>query len=272
MTTTIQRTDYTKNGYGKKILLDLINSPMEKSRAYYNNMHNYSLYNTCLLMYQMAYNNIEFSPCCSFTRWKQLGYHVNKGQRAMTVLVPQVIKFTDDETGEERKFIKFKAINGVFAMSQTNCKKFDILNVNLTGYDFSKALEKLNLKIEQFSEIDGNCGGYATRKGTIAINSLLNNKEQVHTLFHEIAHHVLNHTNSNCTLPRDVKEFEADTVAYTTMKILGIDNEKLKAETKSYIKNWVGNDTRLKELLTDKQVKRILKATETILKAGEVTK
>ena len=38
MATTIQRTDYTKNGYGKKILLDLINSPMEKSRAYYNNI------------------------------------------------------------------------------------------------------------------------------------------------------------------------------------------------------------------------------------------
>ena len=60
MTTTIQRTDYTKNGYGKKILLDLINSPMEKSRAYYNNMHNYSFIITiveCIKCFLSFYAN-----------------------------------------------------------------------------------------------------------------------------------------------------------------------------------------------------------------------
>ena len=268
MVTSFQRTDYTKAGYGKAILSDLINSDISKSRSYYNNMHNYSLYNTCLLIHQMALSSIEFSPCASFTRWKQLGYSVNKGQHGMTVLVPITVKYKDKETDEEKSFIKFKAVNGVFALSQTNCKKFDIMDIKLNGYNFVKALNTLKLSIEDFSTIRGNCGGYATQNDTIAINSLLNEKEQVHTLFHEIAHQVLKHTKSN-DLSRGLKEFEADTVAYLTMKILGIDNEQVKAETKHYITNWVGSDNKCKELLTDKEVRRLLKAVDTIIKAGE---
>ena len=122
-----QRVDYTKAGYGKAILSDLINSDISKSRSYYNNMHNYSLYNTCLLLHQMALSGIEFSPCASFTRWKQLGYHVNKGQHGMTVLVPITVKYKAESASD---YTTARVITGVANNSVTNINIIDLLEEN----------------------------------------------------------------------------------------------------------------------------------------------
>ena len=257
-----------------EILLELINSTEEESRMYYHNMYNYSLYNTSLLAFQMRIRGLKISPCASFSKWNKMGYMVQRGSKSMFVLAPSTFKKIeeDEKTHEkiEKTYIKgFHVRSGVFCQAQTTCKNFDNDELKkIKGFNFSKCLKDLKIKLIDFEYTNGNCGGYATQDREIAINSLIPDSDKIHTLFHEIAHIVLKHTEEGDETARNIKEFEADTTAYLIMKLIGMDSEKLKANTKHYIKNWVGSDRKLNELLTEQRVQKMLKAVKTIITSG----
>ena len=73
-----------------------------------------------------------------------------------------------------------------------------------------------------FEQVNGNVQGYATHEKTIAINPLaqLPNK----TMFHELGHQLLGHcdgaqTSDGMTLPRNLKEVEAESVALICLEV-----------------------------------------------------
>jgi len=114
-----------------------------------------------------------------------------------------------------------------------------------------------------FNMLDGNCQGYATGKN-IAVNpvAVLPHK----TRFHELAHVVLGHTaehtmSDNERTPKDIREVEAESVAYICCSVLNLDG---LIESRGYIQNWLsGNE------ISDKTAQRIFGAAEKILKAGK---
>jgi antirestriction protein ArdC len=85
------------------------------------------------------------------------------------------------------------------------------------------------------------------------------------TRFHELAHVVLGHTEEHAmhddeTTPRDIKEVEAESVAYILCSVLGLPG---LVESRGYIQNWLFGGE-----ISDKSAQRIFGAADKILKAG----
>ena len=125
----------------------------------------------------------------------------------------------------------------------------------------------LNINIKDFEMINGNCQGYAIpTKNTIAINPLAVDKFK--TTIHEVAHCLLHSSEAvqmmhGDTLPKSIKEFEAESTAYLVKVSLGVF-EGLEY-SRDYIKGWLDNQ---KHELKEINFKRVLGAVNKILNAG----
>src|SRR6185437_17143540 len=70
-----------------KLLEQAISEPGKINEAY-RRFHGYSLGNRLWAMCQCVTRGIEPSPLASFNRWKELGRHVKKGERALSLCMP----------------------------------------------------------------------------------------------------------------------------------------------------------------------------------------
>jgi hypothetical protein len=109
-----------------------------------------------------------------------------------------------------------------------------------------------------FDHQDGNVQGYATTEGAIAINPVAALPHK--TLFHEIAHAILQHTK-DATIPRALREVEAEGVALLCCEALGLDGTEY---ARGYLQHWLANNE-----LTSDTSERIIKTAHRILTAGE---
>jgi hypothetical protein len=113
------------------------------------------------------------------------------------------------------------------------------------------------VKIIPFAHHDGNVQGYATSDGNIAINPIAGLPHK--TLFHELAHILLGHSKDE-TVPRAVREVEAEGIALFCCEALGLDGA---AYARGYLQHWLG-----KEALMESSAQRIMSTAHQILKAG----
>src|SRR5579872_6635083 len=74
-----------------ELLQKAVTEPGVVSTAY-NRFHSYSLGNQLLALAQCEGRGIEPGPLATFPRWRQLGRHVRKGERALTLCMPITVK------------------------------------------------------------------------------------------------------------------------------------------------------------------------------------
>jgi hypothetical protein len=128
----------------------------------------------------------------TFPRWKELGRHVRKGEKAITLCQPVTVKRpadADDETSESRMFTRFVYRPKWFVLAQTDGA--EIRPVPIPSWDATRALSALDVTEAPFDATDGNVLGFA-RSRTIAVNPV--NPLPHKTRFHELAHVLLGHT------------------------------------------------------------------------------
>jgi len=63
----------------------------------YSAFHNYSFGNILLAAAQCSTRGIAFGPIATFPRWKALGRHVRRGEKALTLCQPVTIRRKADE-------------------------------------------------------------------------------------------------------------------------------------------------------------------------------
>ena len=240
--------------------------------------YEYSPLNSLLFSMQQLSKFGKVAPVANFKKWNKLGYRIKKGESALFGWMPCggykcKIKSIDDNGNEIEKelFINnrfmFKPI--AFSMLSTNCEKLDINTVDASDFDYKKVIEKMGCKLIEFDASlgsNGNAGGYAyTDKKQIAINPLFDNgnSENIHTLFHELAHCLL-HDKKQVTdnkLSRADKELEAEMTAYLVMNTI---SSKYNTDYSiGYIKNWLKGS---KDGFTEKSCKRVLSVVNKIVK------
>ena len=145
-------------------------------------------------------------------------------------------------------------------MSQTDGADYSAEPVT-PEWDKALALSVLDVSEVPFALTDGNCQGYASGR-TIAINPVAALPHK--TRFHELAHVVLGHTvehemQDSERTPRDIREVEAESVAFICCALLGLPGLD---ECRGYVQSWL-RDTPI----NDKTAQRIFGAAEKILKA-----
>jgi antirestriction protein ArdC len=244
-----------------QLLKDAVNQPGVLSGAY-STFRTYSIGNQMWAWSQCMARDIPLSPIATFKRWKELGRNVQKGQKAISLVMPVTIN-KKDEQGERTGdvFQMFTVRNNWFALSQTEGDDYQH-EVSTPEWDKARALEALGITETTFSMMNGNVQGYA-QLDSIAINPVAQYPHK--TRFHEIAHVVLGHTKEGLVTdseltPRDIREVEAEGVAYILCSLLDLPGLN---ESRGYIQNWLADGE-----ISDKSAQRIFSAANKILEAG----
>lgn len=238
--------------------------------AAYTAFHNYSLGNILLAAGQCAERGIALGPIATFPRWKELGRHVRKGEKAIELCQPVTCKRkptdTTPDTPEQdgQTFTRFIYRRNWFTLAQTDGQPYD--PPAPPEWDRARALAALDVTEIPFALLDGNCQGYAAAR-TIAINPVA--AAPLKTTFHEIAHVIIGHTTEaeqrdDERTPRTIREVEAEATAMlccAALQLPGVD------ESRAYIQHWYGTGQPIPEA----SARRIFKAADQILRAGRPT-
>src|SRR5215471_585292 len=249
----------------KQLLEEAVSKPGTLMRAY-SLFWNYSLGNQILALIQANQRGIPLGPIASYNRWKELGRHVKRGEKAIELCMPITVKRTVKEQAEdgteaetEIAFKRFVYKRNWFMLSQTDGAAY--VPPAIPTWDRARALATLNVEEIPFEMLSGNCQGYAKGR-QIAINPVA--QMPAKTTFHELAHIELGHTSEAVhdseTLPRNLKEVEAESVALLCLESLGMDGAEF---CRGYIQNWLQGET-----IPERSAQRIFVAADRILKAG----
>jgi antirestriction protein ArdC len=248
-----------------QLLNEAVSKPGTLMKAYCL-FWNYSLGNQILALFQAHRRGIPLGPIASFNRWKELGRHVKRGEKAIELCMPVTCKRTvteqdtnGNDTENEITFRRFVFRRNWFMLAQTDGAPYTAPEV--PTWDRVRALQALNVEEIPFQEMNGNVQGYS-RGRQFAISPLA--ELPTKTLFHELAHIELGHTSEAVhdseSLPRSLKEVEAESVALLCVESLGL----LGAEyCRGYIQNWLSGAT-----IPERSAQRIFSAADKILKAG----
>src|SRR6476659_4619525 len=110
----------------RQLLEEAVSKPGTLMRAY-SLFWNYSLGNQILALIQANNRKIPLGPIASFNRWKELGRHVKRGEKALELCMPVTLKRTVKETAAdgtdietEMPFKRFVFRRNWFMLSQTD--------------------------------------------------------------------------------------------------------------------------------------------------------
>ena len=249
-----------------RLLQEGLAQPGTVNRAYFA-FHGYSIGNQLLAMMQCAERGIEPGPIATFPAWKDKGRYVRKGEKALTLCMPITCKRTTQatdpapDTDQADTFTRFIYRPRWFVLAQTDGA--DVTPEPLPTWDKPRALAALNITEEPFALTDGNCFGYA-RQRTIAVSPLC--PRPWRTLFHELAHVVLGHTENEQQLDgplltRSAREVEAEGTAYLIAAALDLPGAE---DSRGYMRHW-----RRDQPVDEATARRIFKAADQILRAGQ---
>lgn len=207
-------------------------------------MPNYSFNNIMLIMSQMS----SARYVASFKRWKELGRHVKKGQKALRILAPRFKKMVDEKTGdEETKLIGFIAVP-VFDVSQTEGKPLPIdeIKLRLEGesdeavriFEWTKLLAEEDDCRLSIGFANGANGYYRPATHEIMIDESLTGNHRAKTAVHELVHSRVHRYTAFNTSPEEM-ECVAEGAAFIICSYFGLDTSDYSFE---YVRGWTSDD------------------------------
>jgi len=244
------------------LLARAVNEPGTLASAY-RAFHGYSLGNQMLAAIQCHERQIPLGPIASFQTWKAKGRYVKRGERALWLWLPITVKVTDPEHPEAEPSVvtRFVMKPHWFTYAQTDGQT--IQPEPIPEWNRTRALATLEISEIPFDLPDGNVQGFARGK-SIAVSPVAAMHHK--TTFHELAHVLLGHTgdgvtNDGADLPRNLREAEAESVAYLCLESLGLPGGQY---ARGYVQHWLG-----RERIPEASCARIFKVADSILKSGQ---
>jgi hypothetical protein len=217
--------------------------------------HTYSFGNIMLIARQKP----DATNVAGLRTWNSLGRFVKRGEKGIFILAPMVGRRSakdtatdepsDDATTEgQRTLYGFRAVY-VFDISQTEGKELPTLtevNGDVSGYRdrLFKFVEAQSVEIS-FSERIAPAKGLS-HGGKITLLAGMQPAEEFSTLVHEIAHEMLHRGDRRTLTTKQVRETEAEAVAFVVCQSVGLQNG---TSSQDYIQLWHGDANLLRESL-----------------------
>lgn len=223
--------------------------------------HRYS-YNNCMLIH---IQKPEASMVAGYHAWKdKFNRQVKKGEKGITIFAPNPykVKVKQVKCGEdgkpvvgadgkpveeevERKIQSFRAVT-VFDISQTEGEELPTIvkeaEGEVYGYeDFMNALVEFSPKpvyLDSIPNTPSSPLGLCNDE-RIALRKELSQVQSCGVLVHEIAHALLHRNGEKCAKVKELKEVEAESVAYTVCSHFGIDTSMWSL---GYVAMWGDRD------------------------------
>lgn len=249
-TSTVRELDWTQ------LIETALTAPGNVGNVY-NRFYDYSFLNQMLLRMQGVHE-----PVATYKRWQSVGRQVLRGSKAHTIVRPIIIDKRDDNGEVEDRLLRFKLVNCLFGVSQTDGE--DLPPVEVAGWDLDRAMGALAIRQVPYDLLDGNTQGYSSKRN-FAINPVA--VDATHTTFHELGHIVLGHTaeagHAEYATHRGLMEFQAEATAYLSLNELERIDEVGAARSCGYIQGWLRD-----QRPGDASIRQVFGATDTIIRAG----
>jgi hypothetical protein len=214
--------------------------------------HNYSFGNIMLIARQKP----QATNVAGIRTWNSLGRFVKRGEKGILILAPMIgrkkadgaAEATEDAKQSQAQLYGFRAVY-VFDISQTEGKEVPTLTEvqgDVSGYRerLLKFVESRGITLNYSDKIapaKGLCHG-----GKITLLSGMQPAEEFSTLAHEIAHEMLHRGDRRTLTTKQVRETEAEAVAFVVCQSIGLDTGSSSAD---YIQIWHGDANLLRESL-----------------------
>lgn len=209
-----------------------------------NGLRRYSFHNQLLIALQTSG---EATFVAGFRAWLELGYHVNRGEKAIRILAPMTIKdgaADSDGEDDDRTRTVFRAVS-VFDRHQVSPlpdrepQPLDPPREPLTGDSHAQLLEPLRLFAGQlgfsvsFESIAGPEGGWCDERARrIVVGADASANARVRVLVHELAHAL---GIGYGEFGRQRAEVIVDTVTFIVCSSVGLD---VGGESVPYVAGW----------------------------------
>ena len=229
-------------------------------------MPHYS-FNNCILI--MMQSKGRATMCQSFTGWKAMERSVKAGEKGMKIICPAPYKRYEyepkrDENGNEIRaadgsIVKEKVchvlqgykVGYTFDVGQTEGKELPEICRHLDGSvegaeELIGVLQEIAPVPMHIEHVDGRANGYYSPSAqTIVVDDGLSQTMQIRTGIHEIAHAMLDLSGEDNGASRELKETEAESIAFVVMTYLM--GEKVPAEeigrySFGYLNSWASSD------------------------------
>ena len=248
--------EFIKEGKYKDVLISM------------GNLGNYSLNNQIYIIMQ----NPNAQTVHGLKSWNNLGRHISKGEKAITIFKPIIVKgeeeikdkdgnkILDDDGKPKTKqgyYCKGFQAGYVFDISQTQGKQIDTFKFdeNKLVEDKDKILNALRNTIESYGfsisyatkvELGDGCYGLCNHQtNEIKILEGMSDLQEISTTVHEcghaLAHSAYREDFEGLTVKekREIKEVEAESIACVVCTYLGLDTQNFNF---SYITGWADGD------------------------------
>lgn len=204
---------------------------------------NYSFFNSMLILTQGA------SQVAGFNYWKEKGYPVKKGSKAVYILAPCVSKKTiiNPETNkeEEKVFLYgFKSVP-VFDISCTDCKSIERhFTISAEEVNIKTLADKFGITLV-YTPLEVAKGGFIALKDNkpqITLNSNLSETENKGTFLHELSHYLLDHLEED-KRNKSIIEQEAESLCFILCSVFNVVRH-----SEFYLNAWGSDETIMQSL------------------------
>jgi antirestriction protein ArdC len=200
----------------------------------------------------------DHTHVAGYRAWTSLGRFVRRGEKGIFILAPMVGNKRKNETDNaeqntdaketQRTLYGFRGVY-VFDITQTEGKELPTLTEvqgEVSGY---------RERLVKFVEVQGVELSYSERiapakglsyGGKITLLSGMQPAEEFSTLTHEIAHEMLHRGDRRTLTTKQVRETEAEAVAFVVCQAVGLETGTASAD---YIQLWHGDANLLRESL-----------------------
>lgn len=232
-------------------------------------LHAYSFSNVLLIVAQRP----DATLVAGFSTWKQLGHSVRRGEKAIRILAPVLVKMPllddagnpvlddDGRTRHRRQMVGVKPVS-VFDVSQVTPPvetppRPRLLDGAAPPGLWTSLVELA--EVEGYSVSRGDCGTanglvrYETRE--IRVRADVDELQAAKSLLHELGH-VLTMTPDefgSYEAQREVREVEAESVAFTVLGAHGVDTSRYSFD---YVAGWAA-----RAATADRSVRDVIMAT-----------
>jgi hypothetical protein len=214
--------------------------------------HNYSFGNVMLIARQKPHA----TNVAGIRTWNSLGRFVKRGEKGILILAPMIgrkkadgaTEATEDANQPPAQLYGFRAVY-VFDINQTEGKDLPTLTEvqgDAGGYRerLVKFVESQGIMLNYSDKIAPAKG--LSHGGRITLLSGMQPAEEFSTLAHEIAHEMLHRGDRRTLTTKQVRETEAEAVAFVVCQSVGLRTGTTSAD---YIQLWNGDANLLRESL-----------------------
>jgi hypothetical protein len=206
--------------------------------------HRYSLHNVCLIMAQCP----TATRVAGFHTWRTLGRFVRKGEKGIAILAPIVASRREEPSDEDSKAVIGFRTAYVFDLQQTDGAPLPDApepagDPGMKTNALKAAIASSSIEIQYGDDLGGALG--LSCGGRIQVLAGLEPASEFMVLVHEYAHELL-HRSSDRPASRDIRELEAEAVAFVVGHAIGL---AVADSSRDYIQLYSGDSTALAQSL-----------------------